>query len=239
MTELQRKYEKQIAALSAASIRCSELGFVASQGGNLSARVADDVVLITPTKLAKRRVLFDDVCIIRMNGEVLYAAEGRRPTGEVPMHTHIYEKRPDIRALVHAHPPVLTGFAIAHSDLLSKPLLPEPVLELGPVLRAPYAEPLTDRLAANMDTVIDRANAILMDNHGVIVMSYEDIERALDLLEMLEAMAASVATAVALGHVEFISDEELANLDNVSRVRAQPCPGKPGVFSSLTEAYGR
>lgn len=237
MTELQRQYEKQITELAEASVRVAELGFVASQGGNLSYRVSEDVVLITPTKVAKRRVTFDDVCIIRLNGEVLYAKEGRRPTGETPMHTHIFEKRPDVCALVHAHPPVLTGFAIAHSDLLAKPLLPEPALELGPVLRAAYAEPLTDKLALEMDAVIERTNAVLMENHGVIVLSSEGIERAADLLEMLEAMAQSVCVAMQLGKVEFISEEELKNLNNVCRVRNIPYPGKPGVFHSLLDAY--
>lgn len=237
MHELQKEYQNQIEELVETSVRLSDLGYVASHGGNLSYRVEDDVVLITPTKVAKRRVDFDSICIIRMNGEVLYAKDGLKPTGETPLHTHVFEKRPDIKAMVHAHPPILTGFAIAHSDLLSEAILPEPVLELGPVLSTPYEEPLTDKLANAIDQVIDKTNAFLMKNHGVTVLSYEGVERALDLLEMLEAMANSVLVAQQLGNVEYIPTGEIKNLDNVCKTRNLPYPGKPGVFDSLVKAY--
>ena len=237
MHKLQKKYKKQIEELTEASIRASKLGYVASHGGNLSYRVDDDVVLITPTKVAKRRVDFDSVCIIRMNGEVLYAKEGQKPTGETPLHTHVFDMRHDIKAIVHAHPPVLTGFAIAHNDELSKAILPEPILELGPVLSTPYKEPLTDKLANAIDKVIDKTNVFLMENHGVSVMSYEGIERALDLLEMLEGMAQSVLVAKQLGNIEYISKEEVKNLDTVCKTRSLPYPGKPGEFDSLVKAY--
>ena len=161
------KYKNEIEMMVRASNRLAELGYVASHGGNLSMRVADDVILITPTKVAKRSIVFDDICAVRMDGETVFAMEGRKPTGETPMHTHIFRKRPDVKSVIHCHAPVLTGFSIAHSDLLEYAVLPEPVLELGPVLSIPYEEPLTQRLADAMDAVIDKTNAFLMQNHGV------------------------------------------------------------------------
>lgn len=237
MNEMQKRYEKEIEELALASNRLAQLGYVASHGGNLSYRVEEDIILITPTKVAKRKVNFDNICIIKLNGEVLFASKGVKPTGETPLHTHIFKKRPDINALVHAHPPTLTGFAIAHSDLLTKAILPEPVLELGPVLSIRYEEPLTDKLAYAIEEVIDRTNAFLMENHGVMVMSYDGAERALDLLEMLEAMAMSILVANQLGNIAYIPDYELKNLDNVCKTRNLPCPGKPGKFLSILDAY--
>lgn len=237
MNELQRKFEKEIEELAFASNRLAQLGYVASHGGNLSYRVEEDVILITPTKVPKRKVDFNSICIIGLNGEILFAGNGVKPTGETPLHTYVYKKRPDIKALVHAHPPILTGFAIAHSDLLTKAILPEPILELGPVLSTRYEEPLTDKLAFVIEEVIDRTNAFLMENHGVMVMSYDGVERALDLLEMLEAMAMSILVASQLGNIEYIPDHELKNLDNVCKARNLPYPGKPGIFSSISEAY--
>lgn len=172
-----------------------------------------------------------------MDGKVLFAADNVKPTGETPLHTNIYRKRPDIKSLVHAHPPILTGFAIAHNDILAKAILPEPILELGPILSIRYEEPLSDKLANAIEEIICKTNAFLMENHGVMVLSVDSSERTLDLLEMLEAMAKSVLVAKQLGNIEFISDSELENLDNVAHIRNLQYPGKPGDFSSYVDLY--
>ena len=88
MHELQKKYEAQIIELVEAAHKTDAKGFVTSQGGNLSFRVDENVVLITPTKVAKRSVQFDDVCIVDMDGNTLFASAGRKPTGELPFHLH-------------------------------------------------------------------------------------------------------------------------------------------------------
>src|SRR5690554_5252187 len=185
MHELQQQYTNEISELALASVRLAELGYVTSHGGNLSYRVGENIILITPTKVAKRKVTFDDVCIIDMEGNVLYAKEGRKPTGETPFHLRIFSQRPDVTGIVHAHPPVMTGFAIANTDLLAKPTLPEPIIEVGPMLTVPYEEPLTDALAEAFDDKLPYANAFLMKNHGAIVVSSEGVERALEFFEMM------------------------------------------------------
>ena len=182
MHPIQERYAPQIEELARAANRLAEIGFVTSHGGNLSLRV-DDGVLITPTKLAKLAIRFGDICAVDMDGNVLYAAEGRKPTGEWPFHVRIMNRRPDVRGIVHAHPPVLTGFAIAGGDWLRMPFLPEPVTEVGPMIMVPYAVPLSDRLAEHFDAVIDKSNGFLMENHGAVMVSPEGIWRALELLE--------------------------------------------------------
>ena len=237
MHPLQKKYKSQIEEFVAATIKLGQSGFVTSQGGNLSFRVDEDIVLITPTKVPKIKITFDDVCIITMGGEVLYAAEGRKPTGETPMHLNILNKRPDAKGVIHAHPPYITGFAIARSDILSRPLLPEPIIEVGPVLSAAYAEPITDELADAFDPVILKTNAWLMENHGITMCNNEGVGRAFELLEMIEALAQSVTVALACGNIVEIPREEVIKLEKTIKTRGLPMPGLPGHNAGLEELY--
>jgi L-fuculose-phosphate aldolase len=237
MSDLRNRYESEIHELAEASRRLGELGYVTSHGGNLSYRVAEDVVLITPTKVVKRRITADDIVAVNMAGETLFASPGRRPTGETPMHTRLFGLRPDLTGLVHAHPPVLTGFSMSGSDVLARPLLPEVVIEVGPVLRVPYAEPISDALAVEFDRVVAGSNAWLMENHGVMIGSAQGISRALDLLEMTEAMARSVEVALNVGELTEIPRRELENLERTIRTRQMPRPGDPAAIDSLADMY--
>ncbi|MEA5066283.1 MAG: class II aldolase/adducin family protein [Eubacteriales bacterium] len=237
MTDFQRKYEAQIEELRRAANRLAEVGFVTSQGGNLSLRADDDVVLITPTKVAKLSITFEDICAVDMQGKVLYAKEGRKPTGEWPFHVRIMNRRPDVRGIVHAHPPILTGFAIAGGDWLKMPFLPEPAIEVGPMVMVPYAEPLSDQLAENFEAVIERSNGFLMENHGALMVSSEGIWRALEFLEMMEAAGKSIIVAKLLGNPKPIPPADVKNLENVIRTRNMPMPGRPGAVGSLTDIF--
>ncbi|MEA4898736.1 class II aldolase/adducin family protein [Bacillota bacterium Meth-B3] len=237
MTDFQRKYEAQIEELRRAANRLAEVGFVTSQGGNLSLRADDDVVLITPTKVAKLSITFEDICAVDMQGKVLYAKEGRKPTGEWPFHVRIMNRRPDVRGIVHAHPPILTGFAIAGGDWLKMPFLPEPAIEVGPMVMVPYAEPLSDQLAENFEAVIERSNGFLMENHGALMVSSEGIWRALEFLEMMEAAGKSIIVAKLLGNPKPIPPADVKNLENVIRTRNMPMPGLPGAVGSLTDIF--
>ena len=237
MHPFQQQYHNQINELVKAANRLAEIGFVTSQGGNLSMRVAEDVLLITPTKVAKMAITFEDICAVDMQGHVLYAKEGRKPTGEWPFHVRIMNKRPDVMGIVHAHPPILTGYAIAGGDLLQRAFLPEPVIEVGPMIMVPYAEPLSDQLAENFDSVIDQSNGFLMENHGAVMISPEGIWRALELLEMMEAAGKSMLVAQMLGNLKTIPTADVKNLENVIKIRNMPMPGLPGAVSSLTDIF--
>ncbi|MBQ7976449.1 MAG: class II aldolase/adducin family protein [Clostridia bacterium] len=219
------KYKNQIEQLVEACHRCGELGYVTSSGGNLSMRVEPDLILITPTKTPKRFMKAEDICAVNLKGETVYAPAGKKPTGETPFHVRIMNMRPDINAIVHAHPPVLTGFAIAREDILSKALLPEPIIEVGPILNVDYATPLSDELSENFDKVIKKSNGFLMENHGALICSPNDITDAVEQMQMVEAMAQSVVVAKALGNVEFISEAYVKDLENVIKTRGLKIPG--------------
>jgi L-fuculose-phosphate aldolase len=235
MKDIQAKYEKQINEMVFTCHRTAEVGFVQSQGGNISQRVGDGLVLITPTKVNKADIGFDDICIVTEEGKTLYAPEGGKPTGELPFHLRIMNKRPDIRAIVHAHPPVLTGFAINGGDWLKKPYLPEPVLEVGPMVMVPYAEPLSEELAQSFDAVIESSNGFLMQNHGALMCSIESAKRAIELLEMVEAQAKSLLVAIMLGGARTLPKEDVKNLERTLQTRGQSLPCAPGAACGLVE----
>lgn len=237
MHPFQEKYQSQIDELKRAANRVGELGFVTSQGGNLSLRADDNVVLITPTKVAKISITFDDICAVDMDGNVLFASPGRKPTGEWPFHVRIMNRRPDVKGIIHAHPPILTGFAIAGGDWMQKAFLPEPVIEVGPMMLVPYAEPLSDQLAENFDPFLDQSNGFLMENHGAVMVSPEGVFRALEFMEMMEAAGKSMIVAQLLGNPKTIPEADVKSLENVIKIRNMPMPGSPGSVKSLTDIF--
>ncbi len=223
--DILTKYKEQIDELVATCRRCAELGYVTSAGGNISIRVEENLILITPTKTPKLLVKPEDICAVDLNGNTVYAPEGKGPTGETPFHTGIYRKRADVKAIVHAHPAVLTGFAIAGSRLLEKPFLPEPAMETGPIVLVSYETPLSEELSRNIENELHRSNGFLMENHGAIFVSAKGSMDALDQLQMAENMALSVSIAVQLGNAKPIEDKYIKGIDDVARLRNLPIPG--------------
>lgn len=238
MNELQAQYLNEIKQLVNACHRCAELNFVTSSGGNLSQRISDNLVLITPTKTPKRSMREDDICIIDLDGNIVFAPKGKKPTGEWPFHTRIMKKRPDIIAIAHTHPPVLTGFAIANDGVLEKPWLPEPIIEIGPILLVPYETPLSEALSKQFDSVIEKSNGFLMQNHGALFCSPIDIFDAVELLDMAERMAMSVFVAKMLRKGEPITNHYVKEMDEVIQVRNLKMPGATGMYNSASELYG-
>ena len=237
MIDLMEKYRSEVMEIVRAANRIAETGFVTSQGGNLSMRVEEDLVLITPTKVAKGEITENDICAVNMNGETVYAAPGRKPTSESPFHLRILKMRPDVKGVVHAHPPILTGFAIAGGDWMQMPFLPEPVIEVGPMVMVPYAMPGSDELAEMFDDYVTRSNGFLMENHGVLMVSDQGVWRAVELLEMMENAAKSILVAKVLGNAKILPSKDVMELENVSKMRGLPMPGLKGVINSLSDAF--
>lgn len=237
MHPLQEKYCSEITELVTACHRCAELNYVTSAGGNLSLRVEENLMLITPTKTPKRTMRFEDICMIDLEGNVVFAPEGKKPTGEWPFHTRIMRKRPDIKAIAHTHPPVLTGFAIANNGMLEKPFLPEPVMEIGPILMVPYETPLSEALSERFDAVIDDSNGFLMENHGAVFCSPIGIFDAVELLNMAECMATSIVVSAVLGNPKTIPTHFVKEIDEVISVRNLKMPGASEKYHSATALF--
>ena len=230
------EYKEQIEVFIGVCHRLSHHLYATSEGGNLAWKLAEDVILITPTQLNKGHVQADDVVFIDGEGKTL--AGRNRPTGETPMYLNFFRERPDVRSAIHCHPPMTGAFAItAEKNLLMRPIFPETTTEVGPVPVVPYGQPLSQRLADNFLPYLQKYNAFLMENHGLVILSRRDIRWTMLIIEMLETTATSVLSAAAVGAVKEISREDVRELDEIMKVRNLPMFGAPGHNSSLEELY--
>ena len=218
---------------------CQRLGdrmYVTSHGGNLSYRLGKDLVLITPTRMCKSDLAAEDLVFIDLDGRLV--AGNREPTGEKPMYLNFYRDRPDVRSVIHCHPPYTNAFAIMkRKNWLMRPVFPETVVEVGPVPVVPYGEPLTQALADNFLPFVKKFNAFLMENHGLVIMSSDCILRAMQLVEILEVTSVSLLEALAIGPVKELSRRQVQDLDNTRRTRQLPVIGAQGVNGSLVDLY--
>jgi L-fuculose-phosphate aldolase len=183
-------------------------GYVSGTDGNLSMRVGLDTVLVTPSGVSKGFMRSGDMVLVSLDGEKL--AGCREPSSEVGLHLKIYKSRPDITAVVHAHPCVSTGFASAGTGLV-EPICSELVLTLREIPLAPYALPGSDELLEAMEPFIHDHNAILMQNHGVVTYG-ETLERAYMNMETVEHCARIALVTKLLGQARTLSDYEVKQL---------------------------
>ncbi|HXE31222.1 MAG TPA: class II aldolase/adducin family protein [Terriglobales bacterium] len=181
---------------------------VAASDGNISARLAGGRVLATPTSMSKGMMQADDLVITDMEGRKL---EGKRnPSSEMAMHLLIYQLRPEIHGVVHAHPPAATGFA-ASGIPLNQALLAEVVLALGCVPLAEYGTTGTPELSATLRPLIPHYDAILMANHGVVTYG-EDVMKAYFKMETVEHFARIALVTHILGKQNLLGRDEVDKL---------------------------
>jgi L-fuculose-phosphate aldolase len=202
--------------------------------GNVSIRLDEDRILCTPTAVSKGFIEPDDLIICDMNGKKV---EGRREgTSEIAMHITIYSMRPDVRSIVHAHPPTATGFASA-GKALDKAMLPEVVIHLGAVPLAAYGLPGTPALSDGMKPYIPNFDAMLLENHGCTTYG-KDVWQAFFRMEMVEHFARITFVAETLGGAQALPRCEVEKLFearsryNVNS-RAKMEPGMPLVAEDL------
>src|SRR5690242_6453602 len=209
-------------------------GWVAANDGNITVRLDQERILATPTAVSKGMMNPDDLIVVDMQGKKI---EGRREgTSEIAMHLTIYNKRPDIRSVVHAHPPVATGFAAAGRPL-NLALLPEVIIGLGCVPLADYGLPGTAALTEPLLPYIPKYDAILMGNHGAVCYG-EDVYKAFFKMETVEHFARIALVAELLGGPKVLPKEEVDKLfDSRTRygvkAKAGAAPGCPVVAEDL------
>ncbi len=202
--------------------------------GNVSIRLDDNRLLCTPTALSKGTVTHNDLIVCDLSGKKVLGE--RESTSEIAMHITVYNMRPDIRSVVHAHPPVATGFATA-GRALDKALLPEVVIQLGAVPLAAYGLPGTPALSDGMLPFIPNYDAILLENHGCTTWG-SDVWQAFFRMEMVEHFARITFVAEMMGGAKPLPREEVIKLFdartryNVSS-KARMEPGMPLVAEDL------
>jgi L-fuculose-phosphate aldolase len=192
--------------------RLYERGLVAGPDGNVSVRLHDGSILVTPSGMSKVDVAPEDLVLVTSEGAV---CDGRRaPSSELRMHLRIYERRADALAVVHAHPPTATGFAVAGESFVA-PVLPEVILQMGEVPIVRYATPGTAALADSFDPYLEHHNAFLLANHGATTIG-RTLALAHQRMESLEHAARIILTARMLGRVNQLSATDVEAL-RVSR----------------------
>lgn len=182
--------------------------FVAAMDGNLSVRLKDDRILVTPTCVSKGAMKAADMVIVDPEGKRV--AGRRNVTSEVGMHLLIYRMRPDVKAIVHAHPPTATGFAAA-GIALTEPLVCEVVMGLGCIPLARYGTPGTSELAQTLEPYVPNYDAILMSNHGVVTYG-DTLEHAYMKMETVEHFAQIALVTHLLGRQQPLKQVEIDKL---------------------------
>jgi L-fuculose-phosphate aldolase len=213
-----------------------ERGWIAANDGNLSARLDDTRILVTPTGMCKARMEPDDLLICDNDGNKI---RGKRECStEMAMHVAIYKLRPDIQAVVHAHPPFSTGFAVA-GRALNLGLMPELIITLGSVPLAEYGLPGTPALVEGMLPLIPKFDAILLANHGAVCYG-ESILGAYGRMETLEHLARITLVAEMLGGPKVLPRSEIQKLFDARKrygVQTPNCfePGSPLAAEDLPD----
>ncbi|NBJ93863.1 class II aldolase/adducin family protein [Parablautia muri] len=193
---------------------------VAANDGNISVKLNDNEFLCTPTGVSKGFMTPDYICKVDAKGNVLQANEGFRPSSEMKMHMRIYEKRPDVGAVVHAHPIFATSFAIVGIPL-TQPIMPEAVLSLGYVPIAPYGTPSTMEIPDAVEPYLEHFDAVLLENHGALTWS-GDLLAAYMKMESVEFYAELLYKARQLGNPKEISPENVKKLYEIRRKMGLP-----------------
>lgn len=187
-----------------------ERSYVVSSDGNVSVRLDDGRIVATPTMTCKGRMTEDSLAVTDKFGKPL---SEKKASSELAMHLLIYQDRPDVNAVCHAHPPHGTAFAVA-GLAIDQPILSEVILTLGCVPLAGYGTPSTDELTEAMRPLVKHHNALLMANHGAVAYG-ADLWQAFDRLETLEHTAKIAILSRALGGSKNLPADAIEKLINV------------------------
>ncbi len=186
-------------------------GYTASNDGNISVRLGADRLLMTPKSVCKGFMTPDMMCITDLEGRKLQG--DRDPSSEMLMHLEVYRQRPDVQAVVHAHPPTATGFAVAGIPL-DRAVLAEVLTTLGSIPIAEYATPSTKELPEAVRRYIKAHDGMLLANHGALTVG-SDLFGAYYKMETIEHFAHISLVARMLGRENLLSREEVSRLQEL------------------------
>lgn len=238
----EREVREQIVEIAR---RCYDRGLIVAGDGNISVRVGPGRIIATPSGVSKGWMKPEMMVAVDEDGQPLEESD-YRVSSEFPMHQVIYRARRDINAVVHAHPPHATGFAVA-GLALDKAILSEVVLTLGCVPLARYGTPSTSELTAAIEPFLAYHDALLMANHGAVAYA-DTLERAFNRLETLEHTARISLIARALGNENTLPGEAIEKLyeirerSGIMRPEAragQACPYTPDEAVHAVAVNGR
>lgn len=203
-------YSKERNEICSVCHKMWQRGIVAANDGNVSVKLEDGTFLCTPTGISKYDIQPDMLIRIKEDGTVLEASEGYRPSSEMKMHIRCYREREDIRAVVHAHPPIATSFAS-----MGKPLdgyyVMECIVNLGAVPIAEYATPSTEAVPNSIAPHLAHHDGILLAHHGALTVG-DTLETAYFKMESLEMYAKTSFYIHLLGGAEDMPEKQIDEL---------------------------
>jgi L-fuculose-phosphate aldolase len=192
-----------------------DAGLIAGADGNIAVRIAPERALVTPSGMLKSALTADDIVEVDLSGKRVRGH--RKPSSELDMHLRILRQRPDVVAVVHAHPPVATGFGVA-GLAFEDCVLPEIVYQLGHVPLVPYGTPGTPDLGEAIEPYLDRYDALILANHGALTFG-PSLDDARIRMESLEHAAKIILTARLLGRVNPLEPAQVERLEVLRRSR--------------------
>src|SRR5829696_6043015 len=205
-------------------------GYTASNDGNISVRLGDDRLLMTPRSVCKGFMTPDMMCITDLSGRKRQGDHD--PSSEMLMHLEVYRQRPDARAVCHAHPPIATGFAVAGIPL-DRAVLAEVLTTLGSIPIAEYATPSTSELPEAVRKYVKAHDGMLLANHGALTLG-TDLFSAYYKMETIEHFANISLVARLLGGERLLSRKEVDRLQGLRGMYgiASPAPICPPAAAS-------
>lgn len=200
--------------LRLAIVECGRISYerhlMSSNDGNISVRMDDGLILITPSGISKGRLCTDDLLVVDLDGNIISAMTDRKPSSETPMHLEVYKQRDDVRAVVHAHPIFATTLTVSGHEF-PMDVLPEVLLTLGGVPITVYATPSSHEDAEAIRPFVKDHNALLLCQHGSLTYG-KNLDEALIHLERIEHVSEIYWRAKMLGHVKRVPTEAQAKL---------------------------
>lgn len=194
-------------------------GYVAANDGNLSLRLGDGRILITPTGVSKGYMTPEMIVACDMNGKSL--TPGLKASSEIVMHLKTYQMRPDVQAIVHAHPPYATATGIAGIPLIQA-ILPEVIITLGRIPLVEYGTPGTEEIFKPLMPFIRSHDAFLLQNHGALTLG-PNLETAYFRMETLEHFAHIAFIAKMLGNIHTLEENQINQLLRQRETAGLPC----------------
>ena len=187
-----------------------QLGWVAANDGNVSVKLEDGTFFSTPTDLSQSFITPEKLVKINEKGEVLEGLAGYKPSSEIKMHLRCYRERPDVTAVVHAHPPTATGYAVAGKSLDEYSMI-ETVIAIGSIPLTPYGTPSTEEVPEAIAPYLQEHDVLLLQNHGALTVG-ADLITAYYRMETLELFAKISLTAHLLGGAQEIPRPQIDKL---------------------------
>ncbi len=201
-----------------------ERGYICGTEGNFSLRLDEHTILTTPTSACKGLLSPSDLVLTNLDGIALDSPNnyGKKPSTELKMHLLVYQQRPDVMAVAHAHPTTAVAFTVAGKSL-NRCVLPEAILTLGKIAVAPYATPSTEEVPESIAEHLQHTDTILLSHHGALTFG-SDIFEAFYRLETLEHQAKTLLVAHMLGGENTLSTTQVEKLFAICQIYGMTPP---------------